>query len=186
LQRAPAAREAVASHTVRPTLDLAAGRQVLDQDLPQALALYGVATPEALGWRVHGNRSLLVPIKAIHGEIVDDYLLRLDFVTGRDWPPRAQFVNPSSLTYVVGKDTGHLPRLNHPEVNVHPAYQSATGASAAQLICCSATFEYYDVLHGGDDAILWQDCDSFMVTLAAIRRGLATPHYEGRYPADEA
>lgn len=174
----------MASHDVRPTLDLQAGRAVFEEDLKRALALHGVEAVEELGWRVHGHRRLLVPITGIHAGIVDEYLLRLEFQTGRDWPPSAQFVNPDTLKYVVGSDTGHLPRLGHPEVHVHPAYDSPTTSSKIQLICCSATFEYYDVKHGGDDAILWQRSDNFLVSLAAIRRAMASEHYQGRYPAD--
>lgn len=176
----------MASHTVRPTLDLAAGRSVFGQDLPRALALYGVDAPEALGWRVNGKRTLLVPITGVHGTQRDEYLLRFDFVAGREWPPSAQFVNPETLTYVVGRDTGHLPKLSHPEVHVHTAYQAPHMSAPIQLICCSATFEYYDVVHGGDDAILWQANDTFLVTLSAIGRAMASEHYAGRHPADAA
>ena len=176
----------MASHTTQPTLDLAAGRLVFDQDLPRALALYGAGTPEALGWRVSGNRTLLVPMTGTHAGQREDYLLRLDFVAGRDWPPSTQFVNPETLAYVVGEDTGHLPKLSHPEVQVHPAYKSQIMSNPIQLICCSATLEYYDVLHGGDDAILWQAGDTFLVTLSAIGRAMASEHYAGRYPADAA
>lgn len=176
----------MASHNLQPTLDLAAGRLVFDEDLPRALAYHEAESPQALGWRVVGNRTLLVPISGMHADAREDYLLRLDFVTGRDWPPRAQFVNPETFTYVVGKDTGHLPQLTHPEVQVHPAYRSQAMSLPIQLICCSATFEYYDVLHGGDDKILWQARDTFLVTLAAIGRGMASEHYKGRHPADAA
>jgi hypothetical protein len=176
----------MASHSIRPTLDLAAGRLGFDQDLPRALAYHQVDTPEAVGWRVIGTRTLLVPISGIHAGVREDYLLRLDFVAGREWPPRAQFVNPETLAYVVGEDSGYLPKLDHPEVHVHPAYQPSTGTGPIQLICCSATFEYYDVLHGGEDAILWQDDDTFLVTLAAIGRAIASAHYTGRHPADAA
>ncbi len=159
---------------------------VFDQDLPRALAYHGVDTPEALGWRVVGNSSLLVPISGTHANARENYLLRLDFVTGRDWPPRAQFVNPETLSYVVGMDTGHLPKLGHSEVQVHASYQSQAMATPIQLVCCSATLQYYDVLHGGDDAILWQARDTFLVTLAAIGRAMASEQYTGRYPADAA
>lgn len=174
----------MASHDERPTLDLRAGRRVLEEDLRGALALHNAETPSDLGWTVQGGRCLLVPITGAHADKVEQYLLRLEFLTGREWPPSAQFVNPGTLKYVVGKDTGHLPQLGHPEVHVHPAYVSPTTQSAIQLICCSATFEYYDVKHGGEEVTLWQSSDNFLVTLAAIRRAMSTAHYQGRYPAD--
>lgn len=174
----------MASHNERPTLDLRAGRRVFEEDLQHALNLHSAEAPADLGWRVHGPRSLLVPIIGTHADTVDQYLLRLEFLTGREWPPSAQFVNPDTLKYIVGQDTGHLPQLGHPEVHVHPAYVSPTTSTAIQLICCSATFEYYDVKHGGEETTLWQSSDNFLVTLAAIRRAVGTPHYQGRYPAD--
>lgn len=173
----------MASHQTRPTLDLAAGRLILEEDLPRALALHGATDPIELGWTRHGTRSLLVPFTGLHSGVTDAYLLRLDFLTGRDWPPSARFVDPATQEYIVGGDQHHLPNLQSPEVYMHPAYQSPT-SGMIQLICCSAVFEYYDVLHGGDDAILWRNTDTFLVTLAAIGRAMASPHYVGRYPAN--
>jgi hypothetical protein len=174
----------MASHSIRPTLNLAAGRAIFAEDLPRALQLHSVGEPEALGWRKHSSSALLVPVSGVHEGVTDEYLLRFDFVTDRNWPPKTQFVNPETLRYVVGQDTGYLPRLGHPEVNVHPAYATPVLQAPIQLICCSATFEYYDVLHGGDDAILWQASDTYLVTLAAIRRAMASAEYQGRHPAD--
>jgi hypothetical protein len=173
----------MASHQTRPTLDLAAGRLVFEEDLPRALALHGVADPADLGWVRHGARSLLVPFTGDHVGVTDKYTLRLDFLTGRDWPPSARFVDPETHDYTVGSGQHHLPNLQSPEVHIHPAYQSPAGGTI-QLICCSAVFEYYDVLHGGDDAILWRTTDTFLVTLAAIGRAMASLHYVGRYPVN--
>lgn len=174
----------MASHQIRPTLDLAAGRLILEEDLPRALTLNCASKPEVLGWTRHGSRSLLVPFKGVHAGAEDSYLLRLDFLTGRGWPPSARFVNPATRDYVVVRDQHHLPNLQSPEVHMHPAYQVPATDGMIQLICCSAVFEYYDVLHGGDDAILWRESDSFLVTLAAIGRAMASVHYVGRYPAN--
>ena len=165
-------------------MDLAAGRFVLEEDLPRALALHGVDTPEALGWRIFGTRSLLVTFTGTHEAVQDRYTLRLDFLTGRGWPPSARFVNPETLDYTVGRDRAYLPNLQSQEVYVHAAYQSSTGGGPIQLICCSAVFEYYDVLHGGEDEILWRETDTFLVTLAALGRAMSSPQYVGRHPAD--
>jgi hypothetical protein len=170
----------MASYTSRPTLDLAAGREVLDRQLPLALEERGVASLEKLGWSRPTPRRLLIPFKGVHGGVEDRYLLRLDFLTGPEWPPSAQFVNPDTLEYSGLADQHHLPRLHSTEVHVHPAYTYPHMEHPVQLICCSATFEYYDTLHGGQEAQLWREGDSFMVAVNAIGRAMAQ-HYSGRF-----
>ena len=171
----------MASHATAPVLDLAAGAEVLDRHLPEALKLRGVATPDALGWRREGRRRLLVPFRGTHDGREDDYLLRLDFLTDHLWPPSAQFVDPETRDYRGVVDQHHLPRLESPEAHVHPAYSCAAITAPLQLICCFATLEYYPPLHGGDEARIWREGDTFLVTLAAIGRAMAH-HYRGRFP----
>jgi hypothetical protein len=172
----------VASYETRPTQDLVAGRAVLEADLPLVLDVYGAARLEDLGWRREGLRKLIIPFSGGQGKETDTYLLRLDFRAGRDWPPSAQFVNPQTLTYNGLADQHHLPQLRSPEVHVHPQYQAPVLLQPIQLICCSATYEYYDVLHAGDAALLWQNTDNFLITLSAIGRAMAQ-HYHGRFAA---
>jgi hypothetical protein len=171
----------MARHGERPTVDLAAGRAVLSEDLPRALRLLGVESEDLVGWRKHDGRTLLVPVSGTHAGRRDEYLLRLSFLTGRDWPPSAQFVNPTTIDYNFGSDAYHLPVLQSPEVHVHPQYPGPSGI--IQLICCSATFEYYDVLHGGDDGVLWRNNDTFLTTLSAIQRAMQS-YYFGRQPVN--
>lgn len=171
----------MASYAARPTIDLAAGREVLDHDLAAALALHDAASPEALGWHRDGSRRLLVPLRGVHNGKADEFLLRLDFKTGREWPPSAQFVDPATLAYRGVVDQHHLPQLRSPEVHVHPAYACPHLHDPVQLICCSATLEYYDVLHGGQDELVWRNDDTFLLTLAAIGRAMSQ-HYFGRFP----
>ena len=173
----------MAAHNVRPTIDVAAGRAVFEHDLPRALTFRGASAPEHLSWKIVGARSLLIPFRARIAAVSEEYLLRIDFLTGREWPPSARFVNPETLDYVVGQDAHHLPILQSPEIHVHPAYQPASGGQPIQLICCSAVYQYYDVLHGGDDAVLWRETDDFLVTLAAIGRAMSS-HHCGRHPAN--
>lgn len=168
----------MASHSSRPTVDLAAGKQVLEEHLPRVLA-FKKQTMEELGWRRLSDRSLLVTLKGFHSGQHDDYLLRLDFLTGAAWPPSARFVNPDTLDYTLHADQHHLPILASPEVHMHPEYASGDGRTL-QLICCSAVYQYYDVSHGGDDSILWRDTDTFLTTVGAIERAFAT-HYTGRF-----
>ena len=172
----------MASYETRPTQDLAAGRAVLEADLPLALEVNRAACLEDLGWRREGLRKLLVPFTGRQGEQTETFLLRLDFRAARDWPPSAQFVNPHTLTYNGPADQHHLPQLRSPEVHVHPQYPTPVLPQPIQLICCSATYEYYDVLHGGDAAVLWRNTDNFLITLNAIGRAMAQ-HYHGRFPA---
>jgi hypothetical protein len=167
----------VAQHGERPTIDLAAGRAVLAEDLPRVLRFLEAETPERLGWKQVDARTLLVSISGTHASMCDDYLLRLQFMSGREWPPSAQFINPETLDYQNPKDTHHLPVLEGTEVHVHPSYSGPNGP--IQLICCSATFEYYEVLHGGEDRILWTASDDFLVTVNAIRRAMGIA-YKGR------
>ncbi|MER8842844.1 hypothetical protein NKH86_29915 [Mesorhizobium sp. M0913] len=168
----------MASHGVRPTIDLQAGTQVLDQHLPRVLSFRG-QTIEELGWSRPSDRTLLVPMRGTFGGNTEEYLLRLDFLAGSDWPPSARFVNPATLDYAGLAEQHHLPQLTSPEVHVHPAYQNPSGQKI-QLVCCSAVFEYYDVNHGGEDTTLWRTGDTFNHTLAAIERAFRN-HYSGRF-----
>lgn len=167
----------MATHGERPSIDLAAGRTVLAEDLPRVLRSLGAGTPEDLGWRKLDGRTLLVPMHGTQDGKREDYLLKLRFLTGRDWPPSAQFVNPETLDYQIPADFHHLPIVASPEVHVHTQYGGPSGR--IQLICCSATFEYYDVLHGGEDRHLWQPADNFYLTISAIQRAMGS-HYQGR------
>lgn len=166
----------MSDHRTRPTLDIAAGATALAKQLPSVLAARGAASAGDLGWKVLGKRTLFIPFEATDGE---KYLLRLVFNAGREWPPSAQFVNPDTGIYELGSDKRHLPDLRSPEAHVHPEYDSP-GCGKIQLICCSATYEYYDVLHGGDDVILWRKTDTFEVLLGALGRAFAQ-HYHGRH-----
>jgi hypothetical protein len=172
----------MASYTEAPSLDLAAGREVLDRHLAEVLALRGT-TLEDLAWRRAGPRCLLVPFHGTYHGSDDTYLLRLDFVTNHSWPPSAQFVDPETLDYRGVIDQHHLPRLQSPEANVHAAYTCPAHPAPQQLICCSATLEYYTTLHGGDNAKIWREGDTFLTTLDAIGRAMAA-HYHGRFSTD--
>lgn len=167
----------MASHGERPTVDLAAGRTVLAEDLPRVLRFLDADDAAELGWRKLDARTLLVPIFGIHAGQRDEFLLRLRFITGREWPPSAQFVNPDTLEYQIPDDFHHLPILTASEVHVHTSYGGPSGPM--QLICCSATFEYYDVLHGGESRHLWNSKDTFHMTISAIQRAMGSA-YNGR------
>ena len=51
-----------------------------------------------------------------------------------------------------------------------------------QLICCSATLEFYEVLHNVEQQHLWSESDTFFTTVMAIRKAFAS-FYQGRFPA---
>lgn len=163
----------------RPTMDLAAGREVLKSTLPHVLNALRAPDLESLGWHKPNENTLLIPMRGSYGGKEDDYLLKLHFRTGREWPPSAQFVNLDTLTYDPAKDQGFLPKLQSNQCNMHSAYETPDHRTI-QLICCSATFEFYDVLHGIDNQdLLWKDTDTFLVTISAIERAMSS-HYHGR------
>ena len=62
------------------------------------------------------------------------------------------------------------------ELHVHASY----GASGEQLICCSATLEFYLVNHEVEDQHRWRPGTSFAVTLNTLSRYLRPPAYTGR------
>ncbi len=173
----------MARHDERPTVDLAAGRAVLADQLPRVLRFLEAESVEQLGWRQADKRTLLVPVHGLLDGRRDDYLLRLRFMTGSDWPPSAQFVNPATLDYRIPADYQHLPVLRAGDVRVHKKYNGPDGP--VQLICCSATLEYYDVLHGGEERHLWTANDNFYQTISAIQRAMGR-EYRGRETAHAA
>lgn len=170
----------MAEPNVKPPVDLAAGRAVLAVTLPRVLSALGAESMEALDWSQPNANTLLVPMQGRLGDVVEPYLLKLHFRTSQDWPPSAQFVNPETLNYDRERDRHHLPDLRSPEAHMHPAYQDPHGR-LLQLICCSATFEFYDVLHPLHEARhLWKPTDTFLLPLRAIERAMAN-HYHGRH-----
>lgn len=168
----------MAQANVRPTVDLAAGRKVLAATLPRVMSTLGADGLDAFSWQMPNKNTLLIPMTgSLHG-VSESYLLKLHFRTAADWPPSAQFVNPETCNYELGKDQHHLPNLQSPEAHVHPAYQAH--GREQQLVCCSATFEFYDVLHSVEERHIWKATDTFLVTLGAIERAFAH-HYHGRH-----
>lgn len=165
---------------VAPTVDILAGATALDEDIPRVLELEGASGLAELGWTRSNRLSLLVPMTGIRAGVTDAYLLRLGFQAYRKWPPSAQFVNPETLAYSYPQDQHHVPMLTSPECRTHVAYPK--GAGTIQLICCSATLEFYEVQHSVEQHHLWREANSFLTTIVAIRRAFAA-HYEGRFPA---
>jgi hypothetical protein len=106
----------------------------------------------------------------------DGYLLRLYFSHYPGWPPSAQFVNPATRQFGAG-DNAWLPQFSGTnEVAVHASY----GGSGKQVICCSATLEFYLVNHGVEDRHRWRPGSSFAITLNILSRYLRPPTYTGR------
>lgn len=73
----------------------------------------------------------------------------------------------------------HVPQLTSPECHTHLAYVHPKGGTT-QLICCSATLEFYDVLHSVEPRHVWDGRSTFFSTIVAIRRAIAS-HYQGRF-----
>lgn len=171
----------VATANVAPTINLAAGAAALDEDLPRVLRLEEATSLEELGWERPSRLVLLVPMHGSHDGMTDDYLLRLGFQAYRSWPPSAQFVNPETREYNYPQDQHHVPKLTSPECRTHVNYQRQAGSPQIQLVCCSATLEFYDVFHHVEAEHLWSESNTFLTTIVAIRKAFAS-HYEGRFP----
>lgn len=169
----------MAAVSVAPTIDAIAGAAALDEDIPRVLELEGASSLAELGWSRPNRLSLLVPMTGMRGGATDSYLLRLGFQAYRAWPPSAQFVNPDTQGYAYPQDQHHVPMLASPECHAHVAY--AKGAGTIQLICCSATLEFYEVLHSVEQHHLWRETNTFFTTIMAIRRAFGS-HYQGRFP----
>jgi hypothetical protein len=163
-----------------PVINIRMGIQALDEDLPRVLKALGGDSMQGIGWARPDELTLLVPMVASHGGAADSYLLRLQFQAYRDWPPSAQFVNPETTQYVWPQDQHHVPQLVSNECRTHANYPTSSG-KGIQLICCSATKEFYDVRHSVESAHLWCNTYNFLTTLQAIRRAMGTS-YIGRFP----
>lgn len=166
-----------------PTQDLLAGAAALDEDIPRVLRLMGASSLEGLGWSRLSKLSLLVPMSGSYQGNEDRYLLRLGFQAYRKWPPSAQFVNPGTKGYVYPDDQQFVPKLTSSECYTHVAYRQTQQGPPVQLICCSATLEFYEVLHQVKPEHLWKETDTFLTTIMAIRKAL-TSFYGGRFSAD--
>ena len=164
----------------QPTLDVQAGAVAFSRNTPRVLAVLGAAWIEALGWTRPNKFTLLIPISGVHDNTQDDYLLRLGFQAYRRWPPSAQFVDPQTQTYRHPQDRHFIPKLTSQECHSHADYQKP-GGGTLQLICCSATLEFYEVAHSVEAHFLWRDTDTFYTTLHAIRKAFASLT-QGRFP----
>jgi len=172
----------MASANEQPTADIQAGATALDEDIPRVLSVLEASSLEALGWSRPDRLSLLVPMDGVYQGKTDEYLLRLGFQAYRKWPPSARFVNPATLDYVYPQDRHFIPQLTSQECRTHAAYQRTPMSARIQLICCSATLEFYEVLHNVEQQHLWSESDTFFTTVMAIRKAFAS-FYQGRFPA---
>lgn len=163
-----------------PKLDVIAGLKAMEEDLPRVLRLIEAPSIESLGWQRPTKLTLTIPLSGTHNGKTDDYLLRLGFQAYREWPPSAQFVNPVTGEFVHPQDQHFVPILKSPECYTHAAY-NRPGRSPVQLVCCSATLEFYEVLHSVEPHHVWRETDTFFVTLTAIQKAFGS-HYEGRFP----
>jgi hypothetical protein len=163
-------------------VDAVAGVAALDEDIPRVLRVLGAPSIEALGWTRPNKLSLLIPMRASRNGQTDDFVLRLGFQAYRFWPPSALFVNPNTSRFDYPQDTQFVPRLTSPECQTHTAY-ARPGGGTTQLICCSATLEFYEVLHDVKPEHVWQDTHTFYTTIVAVERAM-TSFYEGRFSAN--
>lgn len=149
----------------------------LERDLP--VVLEG-RTLEQAGWLRPEPLTLVLPLLA-DTPPRDFYFLRLNFAYYSEWPPSARFVNPYTLEYQIGSDRHWLPKIEGtPEIQVHENY-----GSVGQLICCSATLEFYQIRHDVKAENVWNpktdpDAHNFAFTINAVKRALLSAFYKGR------
>jgi len=79
------------------------------------------------------------------------------------------FVNPETKSYVYPDDQRFVPKLTSSECYTHVAYRRTPQAAPVQLICCSATLEFYEFLHQVRPEHVWRETDTFLTTITAIR-----------------
>jgi hypothetical protein len=159
-----------------PVQDVAQGQRAFAEHLKRFL---GNRTLDDVGWAKPDDLTLLVPVFGTTAAgRKDAFLLRFYFDHYPTWPPSALFVNPLTLEYRVNDDAKWVPQApGHQEVAFHPNYSG----QGQQLICCSLTLEFYKVNHSVDEKNVWQgDRQTFVSTLAAIKRILVPPYYSGR------
>ena len=147
-----------------------AAREALERDLVKGLHGLSYQRPDPL--------TLLVPLFGSPGsESPDLYLLRLQFSYYPEWPPSAQFINPSTRQYDKAKDLLWLPHIEgNPRIQVHSDYQGK-----GQVICSSMTLEFYKIRHGCSESDIWTETHTFAATLNEILMGLRPDcGYKGR------
>jgi hypothetical protein len=169
----------VAQANAEPQIDLQAGLAAIEEDLPRVLRALDMTSIEDLGWTRPNKLTLLVPMAGQFQGKTEDFLLKLGFQAYRSWPPSAQFVNPETQHYVQGQDRHHIPILTSSECHTHPEYGKPGGGSV-QLICCSATLEFYDVRHSVQPEHHWRDTFTFLTTINAIQRAFRSS-FGGRF-----
>jgi len=178
--------------------DFGQAREAVDRHLGQVLA---GRTLESAGWERPDPLTLYVPMRGFTTATTavaygfdpaadpavadgafadapagDDYLLRLYFSHYPAWPPSARFVNPATRQFAAG-DARWLPAITGAsELHVHANY----GGTSGQVICCSATLEFYLVNHQVADQHRWQPGSSFAATLNVLSRYMRPPAYTGR------
>jgi hypothetical protein len=159
-----------------PVQDVARGRDVFADHLSRVIK---GRTLDDVGWAQPDDLTLLVPLFGTKSnDSKDAYMLRLGFDHYPTWPPSALFVNPLTLQYAVASDAQWVPNApGHSEIAFHTNYSG----SGLQLICCSLTLEFYKVNHSVEEKFVWQgDRQTFLATIAAVKRILLPPFYQGR------
>ena len=137
------------------------------------------------GWGVEydGDVRVVVTLMArTAAGACDRYTLTLDCDAYDVWPPEVKFVNPETLSYVVGEDGIHLPRIEgFPNFGLHLRFEGFYEAGRVdQLVCFSFTRGYYDSSHTPADSQRWTQGRHWLYsTVAVLNRALQPPYYQG-------
>ena len=90
-----------------------------------------------------------------------------------------RYRHPATKVFTSPQDRCFIPKLTSQECHTHAAYQP----SGIQLICCSATREFYEVRHSVEERHIWNKRNTFYTTIVAIERAMAES-YQGRFTID--
>lgn len=142
------------------------------------------------GWTVvyDGDVVVTVTLPARRADYALDrsdlFVLALNCDSYDSWPPETKFVEPTTRSYVVGKDINVLPSItNFPQpLGIHPAFNNFHERGRIdQLVCFSFTRGYYDSSHQPQPHERWVQGRHWLYsTVRYLYRALQPPYYQGR------
>lgn len=163
-------------------------KEALDEHLALMFEIKGVANLEELGWTRPTPLTLRIPMRAVSGNQVDEFMLELGFSYYPDWPPSARFINPNTGAFDPATDYCWVPILDgSPAIYTHRVYNGPDGKVYLGFICCSFTLDYYLSRHGVSfPGTHWKAKDrKFLATISVLEHAMRTC-YRGRMESNAA
>lgn len=158
---------------------------IFRRDLDQ---LWASGKPEERGWRREQldplHELIILPARR-DGAPDDKYYVELGALYYNSWPPTTSFVDPDSGAEAT-PGTHWWPTIDGaPEFGFAPAafapgYLTRLGTPRQQLVCFTATAQYYMVDHNPPEHTVWQPGRQTMArTLGRLHELLGPPFYRG-------